>query len=293
MSAYRFIDAEKVNHSIRMLCRVLRVSRSWFYAWIGGRTWTRGHDSAAMVHIKAIHRRSRGTYGSPRIAAELRAQGIPIGRRRVARIMRDSGLSGTPKRRFKGSTTDSDHSNEVAPNLLDRKFEIGRANAVWVGDITYLPVSGGWVYLAVLIDLFSRKVVGWSMADNMETKLCLQALEQAVTTRQGAVGTMHHSDRGSQYASNAYKAALKKFGMVASMSRKGNCWDNAVAESFFGTLEQELVKGDCWDDIAAARNAVGDYIHCFYNQERRHSKLGYLSPVEFESINQTAGRQVA
>ena len=275
------------------MCRVLRVSRSSFYEWLRGRTWRPDKDAGTLAHIKAAHQASRGTYGSPRVVAELRAQGMKIGRRRVARLMSESGLSGTPKRRFKGTTTDSAHGLKVAPNLLDRQFTVASPNAVWVGDITYLPVADGWVYLAVLIDLYSRKVVGWSMADNMETELCLAALRQAVTTRRGAQGTMHHSDRGSQYASRAYTTALSDFGMVQSMSRKGNCWDNAVAESFFGTLEQELIKGRVWTDLAAAQDAVGDYIHRFYNQERRHSNNGHLSPVEFEAINQTAGRQVA
>jgi putative transposase len=293
VSVYRFIGAERANHSVRILCRVLCVSRSSFYEWCRGRTWQGEKDACALVHIKAAHRRSRGTYGSPRVAVELREQGLNIGRRRVARLMSENGLSGVPKRRFRGSTTDSAHTNPVAPNLLDRQFTVARPNEVWVGDITYLPVNGGWVYLAVLIDLYSRKVVGWSMADNMETQLCMKALQQAVNTRRGAAGTMHHTDRGSQYTSKAYTSALMSFGMVQSMSRKGNCWDNAVAESFFGTLEQELVQGGVWANLAAADNAVADYIHKFYNHERRHSKNDYLSPVDFEAHNQAAERQAA
>lgn len=290
---YRFIDAEKANHSIRTLCRVLEVSRSSFYEWAAGNTWTGKEDAALAVHVKAAHRRSRGTYGSPRITAELRDQGFPVGRRRVARLMRMHGLSGVPTKQFRGSTTDSEHELVVAPNVLDRQFKVEQPNQVWVGDITYLPVVGGWVYLAVLIDLFSRKVVGWSVRDNMETGLCMEALRKAVATRDGANGVLHHTDRGSQYASADYRAALASAGFTQSMSRKGNCWDNAVAESFFGTLEQELVKGGVFADLEATTKAVADYIHCFYNQERRHSTLGKVSPVAFENEHQAAGRQAA
>jgi transposase InsO family protein len=177
--------------------------------------------------------------------------------------------------------------------VVDRQFVVEQPNAVWVADITYLRVSRGWAYLAVLIDLFSRKVVGWALQDNMATSLCLNALRQAVTTRDLTEGAVHHSDRGSQYASKAYRQALQSAGMTQSMSRKGNCWDNAVAESFFGTLEQELVPDKPWPDLIAARKAVGDYIHQFYNHERRHSTLGQISPVAFETNHQTAERQVA
>lgn len=293
MSTYRFIAAEKANHSVRMLCRVLQACRSSFYEWLRGRTWLGRENAALLVHVKAVHRRSRGTYGSPRITAELQAQGMRVGRRRIARLMREHKVTGTPKRRFRGTTTDSSHTLEVAPNMLDRKFCVEKPNTAWVADITYLPVAKNWTYLAVLIDLFSRKVVGWALNDNMETSLCLDALQRAVATRGPVEGTLHHSDRGSQYASRAYRHALASAGMTQSMSRTGNCWDNAVAESFFGTLEQELVPNKPWPDLFAARKAVGDYIHHFYNNERRHSTLGQISPVAFETFHQTAGRQVA
>jgi transposase InsO family protein len=276
-----------------MLCRVLCVSRSSFYDWFDGRTWAGREDAALVVHIKAIHRRSRGTYGSPRIAAELREQGFCVGRRKVARLMREHRISGAPKKRFRGTTTTANPEAEVVPNVLARKFMVERPNSAWVGDITYLAVKGGWVYLAVLIDLFSRKVVGWAVRDNMATPLCLEALRQAVTTRQVVEGAIHHTDRGSQYTSQEYRAALDKAGLVPSMSRKGNCWDNAVAESFFGTLEQELVPDEPWDNLLAARRNVGDYIHRFYNPERRHSTLGNVSPIAFENIHQTACRQIS
>ena len=198
--------------------------------------------------------------------------------------MREHGLSGTPKRMFKGTTTDSSHTLAVAENVLQRDFRADAPNRLWVGDITYLLTRDGWVYLAVLIDLFSRKIVGWALASHMRTELCLDALRQATGTRQPPPGLVHHTDRGSQYASSAYQDALKCVGATASMSRKGNCWDNAVAESFFGTLEQELVNRleRPWATEGEARDALTDYIHRFYNPIRRHSVLGYRSPINFE-----------
>jgi transposase InsO family protein len=288
VTAYRFIDAEKAIWPVRIMCRALHISRSAYYDWKQARTTARGAaDARLRIHIKAIHRRSRGTYGVPRVLVELRAEGHQVGKERVARLMREQGLTGTPKRRYRPKTTDSDHDDRVAKNLLDRQFEAGSPNRAWVGDITYLPTRAGWVYLAVLIDLFSRKVVGWSLQKHMQTELCLEALHQAVAIRQPAAGMLHHTDRGSQYTSDDYQDALKAFGATPSMSRKGNCWDNAVAESFFGTLEQELVlqQEEVWANEIAARAAVGDYIHCFYNQQRRHSTLGQISPVEFEAAH--------
>lgn len=287
MTAYRFIDAEKAIWPVRAICRAVRVSRSAYYDWKQARTTEKAAEDAALsVHIKVIHRRSRGTYGVPRVLAELRAEGHQVGKERVARLMREQGLAGRPKRRYRPTTTDSDHDDRVAKNLLDRKFTATLPNQVWVGDITYLPTKRGWVYLAVLLDLYSRKVVGWSLQPHMQTELCLQALEQAVTTRQPGPGLLHHSDRGSQYTSDAYQGALEAIDATPSMSRKGNCWDNAVAESFFGTMEQELVLQEGpWDDEAGARTAVSDYIHGFYNQRRRHSTLGQISPVDFEAAH--------
>jgi len=286
VTAYRFIDAEKAIWPVRVICRALRVSRSAYYTWKqGGTTGRAASDATLSVHIKAIHRRSLGTYGVPRVLAELRAEGHQVGKERVGRLMREQGLTGTPKRRYRPTTTDSDHDDRVAENLLDRKFTASAPNQAWVGDITYLATKAGWVYLAVLLDLFSRKVVGWALQGNMRTELCLQALRQAVATRQPVDDLLHHSDRGSQYTSDDYQEELDRIGATPSMSRKGNCWDNAVAESFFGTLEQELVlqQQEVWDDETAARAAVADYIHGFYNQRRRHSTLGQLSPVEFEA----------
>jgi len=286
---YRFIAAEKANWSVRLMCRVLGVARSAYHDWEreGERRIVR-NNLRLLVHIRAIYRRSLETYGSPRITAELRAEGWRVGRHRVARLMRKHGLAGIPKKRFKGSTTDSDHENAVAPNLLNRKFHVESENKVWVGDITYLRTDEGWVYLAVLIDLRSRKVVGWAVDNHMRTSLISNALQMAIRLRSPLPGLIHHSDRGSQYTSSEYGAELEKIGAKASMSRKGNCWDNAVAESFFGTLEQELASRKKWRNLREARAAVGSYIHEFYNTQRRHSKLGYLAPAEFERTKELA-----
>ena len=197
--------------------------------------------------------------------------------------MRESGLSGIPQRTWRGTTTNSKHTSGISPNILKRNFTPDRPNVAWVGDITYLSVRKGWVYLAVLIDLFSRKVVGWAVQDTITAKLCVQALHRAKAVRGDLTGTLHHSDRGAQYASLEYRTALRRHGMVQSMSRKGNCWDNAVAESFFGTLKQELIKGKTWDTIDNLREDLSDYIHSFYNLNRRHSYNGHISQVDQEN----------
>ena len=293
MTTYRFIRSEEANHSVRLMCRVLDVARSCYYAWVDGQTHTGGGDAALLVHIKAIHRQHEGRYGAPRVTAELRGQGFVVNRKRVARLMREHGLVGRPRRVFRGTTTDSDHALPIAPNLLERHFDVSDPNTAFVGDITYLRTQDGWVYLAVLIDLFSRKVVGWAMDETMETALCQRALSRMLMTRKPLDGAIHHTDRGSQYASKAYRQAVEEAGMRVSMSRKGDCWDNAVAESFFGTLEQELVPEHPWRDIGEARKAVSNYIHRYYNQTRRHSTLGYLSPVEFELQYQASCEEAA
>jgi putative transposase len=283
VTTYRFIDAERATESVRHLCQVLGVSRAAFYEWKSEREPKRkSRDQSLVVHIKAAWRRGRKNYGSPRVTRELKAEGHAIGRRRVARLMREHGLKGAPNKRFRGSTTDSKHLAPVAPNLVNREFVVRKPDCLWVGDITYLPTRSGWVYLAVLIDLFSRKVVGWSLASHMRDELCLEALRRAVAARNPAHGLVHHTDRGSQYASNDYRKALSDIGAVQSMSRKGDCWDNACAESFFGTLEQELGGDVIWADETEARAAIGDYIHHFYNPVRRHSTLDYSSPVAYE-----------
>jgi transposase InsO family protein len=282
MSTYQFIDAEKANHSVRLMCRVLKVARSAFYTWLKA-VRTPAADKVLRVHIRAIHRRSHGAYGRPRVTQALRNEGFDVGPKRVARIMKEEGLSGVPKRRFRGSTTKSDHDSPIAENILNRDFTASSPNEKWVGDITYLPTTTGWIYLAVLIDLYSRKVIGWAIDSHMRVELCLRALRQATGLRMPAAGLIHHSDRGSQYASIAYTDALDAISAVPSMSRKGNCWDNAVAESFFGTLEQELVQGKVWSSLEAAKKSVSAYIHKFFNATRFHSSNGGRSPVDFEA----------
>jgi len=281
VTAFRFIEAEKANHTIRTMCRVLHVSRGGYYDW-RARPPAENGDRALVVHIRSIHRESHGTYGSPRVARALRGRGMVTNRKRVAQIMRDEGLQGVPRRRFRGSTTQADPAHPVAEDLLRREFSTDAPNEAWVADITYLPTLAGWAYLAVLIDLFSRKVVGWAVDDVINTELCLRALERAVAVRSPAAGLIHHSDRGCQYTSHSYQAALKQHGAVPSMSRKGNCWDNAVAESFFGTLKQEVPLEEPRLSVDDLRAAIGTYIHGFYNSKRLHSTNGYQAPADHE-----------
>lgn len=284
MTAYRFIDTEKANYRVTRLCSALSVSRSAYYAWTADRRRCRGTgDAALLVGIRAIHARSRGTYGRPRVYAELLAAGHEVGQRRVGRVMREHGIQGVPRRRFR-VTTDSDHSDAIAPNVLDRQFTTNAPNEAWVADITYVQVGSSWLYVAVVIDLFSRKVVGWDAAPHLRTDLCLSALRSAIATRQPEPGLLHHSDRGCQYASERYRGVLTEHGIECSMSRTANCWDNAVAESFFGKLKTELVHRRAFTSHADARDALGDYINGFYNAERRHRTLGQLSPVAFERL---------
>lgn len=278
------IAAERAWYSVALMCRCLKVSRSGFYAWLRSSPSKREvHDVELSERIREIHAKSRGTYGSPRIHQELRAQGCDVGHKRVERLMRKAGVAARfPRRR--PTTTVRDETDPVAENILDRQFKTDAPNEVWVGDITYVRTLEGWLYLAVLIDLFSRRVVGWSMADHLRTELPLGALEMALGHRHTETGVLHHSDRGCQYTSYDYQKELRLGGLTCSMSRAGNCHDNAVAESFFGTLEIELF----FDQPVPrtrdeARAAVHDYIEMFYNRERRHSTIGYLSPVEFEA----------
>ncbi len=279
---FRFIEAEKALYPIRLLCRCLAVSRSGYYAWRKRPVSARVQQDARLrVEISAAHSASRRTYGSPRILRDLREEGHRVSRKRVARLMRELGLEGRRKRRFR-ATTDSQHRFPVAPNLLKRDFDVEAPNTAWVTDITYLATLEGWLYLAVILDLFSRRVVGYAMSERIDRELVLEALREALAHRPGARDLVHHSDRGSQYASHDYREALDQAGIMCSMSRRGNCWDNAVAESFFGTLKVELLYELPLQTGRATRNAVADYIENFYNVRRRHSSLDYRSPVEFE-----------
>jgi transposase InsO family protein len=279
---FAFIAREKATYPVDLLCSVLGVSRSGFYASQGRPLAARDReDQQLAVHVAAAHRASRGRYGSPRVHRELRAQGQEVGRHRVARLMREQGLRARTKRRFQ-RTTDSQHGLPVAENVLDRQFTAPTPNTAWVSDITYLWTREGWLYLVVILDLFSRRVVGWALHDRITRQLAVDALTMALALRRPRAGLMHHSDRGSQYASADYQAVLAAHGVVCSMSRRGNCWDNAVAESFFSTLKMELAHEADWATHAAARADVTEYLEIFYNTQRRHSALGYLSPVAFE-----------
>ena len=278
---FQFVAAEKAHYGVALVCRCLAVSPAGFYAWHRRRPSDRADaDRRLALEIAAAHAESRRTYGSPRILRDLRAQGHRVSRKRVARLMRAQGLRGRRRCR-QPRTTDSRHPWPVAENVLDRAFDVAALNTVWAGDITYLATREGWVYLAVLIDLCSRRVVGYAMSEDLTRGVVLEALRQALARRPARRSLMHHSDRGSQYASQDYQAMLNVEGIACSMSRRGNCWDNAVVESFFGTLKTELEEM-VWRTRADAVTAVTDYIDVFYNRRRRHSSLGYLSPVDFE-----------
>jgi putative transposase len=290
---FAFIAAEKARYPVRVLCRTLAVSRAGFYAWHTRPPAPRTHqDQRLSVEIQAIHAESHQRYGSPRVHAELRDRGQRVGRKRVARLMRAHGLGARRRRRFR-ITTDSHHPLAVAPNVLARQFAVAAPDRAWVTDITYLWTQEGWLYLAVILDLFSRAVVGWAMSAQITRHLALQALTMALGRRHPAPGLLHHSDRGSQYASADYRHALRAHGIVCSMSRRGNCWDNAVAESFFATLKVELAHDATWATRGQARGEVFEYIEQFYNGQRRHSALDYLSPLTFERRWATAGNTTA
>jgi transposase InsO family protein len=247
-------------------------------------------DDALMAHIRISYEASDGRYGAPRVHRELRAQGTRVGPKRVARLMRTHGLVGRRRERPRGHTTQSNHAHPIAPNLLARQFDVtGVAiDRVWVSDITYVPTHAGWLYLAVVLDLASRRVVGWAMRATLEAELALSAARMAFAARHPGAGLIHHSDRGVQYAGSEYRGLLAAHGAVASMSRRGNCWDNAVAESFFATLELELIDHADWHTHREARNAIFHFIEGWYNPRRLHSTLGYVSPVSYEEQVRTA-----
>jgi transposase InsO family protein len=283
---FAFIDVEKASYPMRILCRVLQVSRSGYYAWRARKPSARNlEDERLRPKIAEAFKIGRGTYGSPRVRAELVDQGFEIGRKRVARLMRELGLQGVSPRKFR-VTTNSDHDHPIAENVLDRDFEASGPNKKWATDITYIYTGEGWLYLAVVMDLYSRRIVGWSTADHLKTELCLDALQMALDHRAGVEGLIHHSDRGVQYASDRYREALTAEGIECSMSRRANCWDNSVAESFFGTLKNELIYRRPWSTREEARDAIGEYIEIFYNRIRRHSTIGGMSPTKFEEMAQ-------
>ena len=267
------------------MCHVLEVAPSGYYAWRKrvAPCARQLADERLRLNIRLFHQASDGTYGAPRVLRDLRDDGIRVGQKRVARLMRQSGLVG--RRRWVGiHTTDSGHAYPLAPNLLARRFDAnGMAlNRIWVSDITYVPTREGWLYLAVVLDLASRRVVGWAMRDTLESELTLSALRMAIEARRPAPGLIHHSDRGVQYACTAYRDLLAGHQIEASMSRSGDCWDNAVAESFFATLELELIERATWATRTDARHAIFGFIQTWYNRKRRHSTLDYLSPMQYE-----------
>lgn len=278
-----FIEEHQRVYPVRVMCRVLKVSPSGYYAWRSRpRSRRSREDRRLQVLIRAIHRRSRCSYGAPRIHVELVERGIRCGRHRVARLMRDAGLQGARRRRYR-VTTDSHHVLPVASNRLAQQFTVKRPNQVWLADLTYLPTREGWLYLAAVMDLASRRIVGWATSDRIDQGLVLEALDRALESRCPEPGLLHHSDRGVQYAGLRYQGRLATAGLVASMSRKGNCWDNAPMESWFATLKIEYLQGRTLANRATARHGLFDYIERFYNRQRRHTRLGYLSPVQWEA----------
>jgi putative transposase len=283
VSAFRFIAAEKAHHPISVMCRMLEVSASGFHAWQRRPPSDRQLSDAWLLEkIRRIHAENRRVYGAPRVHAELRlAHGIRVGRKRVERLMIQDGLSGLiPKRR--GRTTIRVPGVRVAEDLVDRQFRPAAPNTLWVADITYLRTWEGWLYLAAVQDAYSRRIVGWSMADHMRSDLVVDALQMALARRRPEAGLIHHSDQGSQFVSLAFGQAAAEAGIARSMGSRGVCWDNAVAETFFATLKKELVHRRSWPEREELRREVFDYIEIFYNATRRHSTLGMLSPARYE-----------
>lgn len=279
---FQFIHDHRQGYPIGLMCRILEVSRSGYYAWRKRKPSARKMaNNVLLALIRLHHRQSRGSYGSPRIHAMLQREGIYCGRNRVARLMRRDGLQARRKRSYK-VTTQSNHCLPVAANVLNQQFTAEERNQVWLGDITYIATAEGWLYLAVLLDLFSRKIVGWSMQPYLKCQLVLDTLRMALQNRRPRPGLLHHSDQGSQYASDDYQTLLSSHQMIVSMSRRGNCYDCAPVESFFATLKTECIRGIVYPTRAAAKAALFDYIEVFYNRQRLHSQLGYLSPTEFE-----------
>lgn len=272
--------------SVRLMCRVLEVSASGFYAWRSRPASERSRSNERLkLHIRAVHSASKKRYGAIKVQKELNAQGVECGHNRVARLMRESDLRSKRGRKFR-VTTESDHCFPLARNELLRRFDLSmnkEIDRVWAADITYLSTAEGWLYLAVVMDLASRRVVGWSLDHRLERFLPLSALAMAMSMRRPERGLLHHSDRGSQYASGEYRNLLDDHGMIASMSRVGDCWDNAVVESFFATLKTELAADSKWQTREEAKRSIVDYIEGWYNRKRRHQTLGYLTPAEYEN----------
>jgi len=283
-------EDEQKTFPIESMCRALEVSTSGYYAWLHRKPSERSKRNAELTEkVQAAHDASRGTYGSPRVTKKLKNAGEKVSEKTVAKIMRESELVARRKRRFK-STTDSKHTKRIADNLLQRDFTAVAPNKVWVTDVTAVWTLVGWVYLAAIVDLFSRRVVGWAMSDSNDTALALAALDRALLLRKPPRGLIHHSDRGSPYGSDEYIARLDAAGILRSMSRKGDCWDNSVAESLFSTLEFECRGLHAFVDLGDAQCVIGEYLDGFYNTERMHSTIDYCSPIEYEVISALRGR---
>jgi transposase InsO family protein len=281
---YRFIEDHRGTWPVRVQCRVLAVAPGGYYAWRGRPPAARDHRRAALVvALKAAHQESKARYGSPRLHAELAARGHRCCVNTVAKLMRHHGLAAKTRRKFR-ATTDSAHDRPVAPNVLGRQFAAAAPNQRWVADLTYLPTREGWLYLAAVEDLYSRRVVGWSMGERLDSRLVVDALDMAVRQRLPGAGLVAHSDRGCQYASDHYRRLLAAHRITCSMSRKGDCWDNAPMESFFATLKKELTHHEDYQTRDDARASVFAYIEGFYNRVRRHSALGYVSPEAYEQV---------
>ena len=281
---FAFIQAQLGEYPTDMACQVLAVARSGYYAWRDRPLSRRQQRQAELaVKIQVVHAESRKVYGSPRVQRALVAQGTSVSPNTVAKLMRQHGLRAKTKRKFVPRTTDSAHDRPIAPNVLERHFAAAAPNRKWAGDITYIPTDEGWLYLAGVIDLHSRRIVGWSMADHLQTDLVADALGMALARRRPKAGLLHHSDRGVQYASDAYQTLLAQNHMQVSMSGKGDCWDNAVMESFWATLKTELVHHQHYATRNQARASIFEYIEVFYNRQRLHSSLGYVSPETFEA----------
>lgn len=279
---YQFIAKNLSTWPISIMCRVLKVSRSGYYAWRRRPIATRGKENIILEkRIEEIYWKHEKRYGSPRICDALRKEGRTCGRNRVARLMRKKELAAQGKRKFR-ATTNSRHNQPVHPNLLERNFTVPAPNQVWTGDITYIATAEGWLYLAVVIDLFSRRVIGWAFGNRIDAELVVKALQMAIVSRKPKKGLIFHSDRGSQYASHLFQKVLAQFGLQPSMSRKGDCWDNAPTESFFATLKKELIRNLIYFTRRLAMTDVFRYIEAYYNTIRSHSTLGYDSPAQFE-----------
>jgi putative transposase len=285
VTVFGFIAAKRAEHSVKTMCRVLEVSRSGFHAWARREPSARALEDLRLTErIREIHRENRKVYGSPRIHAELRlADGVRVGRKRVERLMRQAAITGMVRRK-RGRTTISVPGVRVCEDLVDRAFLAAAPDRLWVADITYLRTWEGWLYLVAVQDIYSRRIVGWSMADHMRTELVTDALQMALAKRRPAPGLIWHSDQGSQFVSLAFGQQARAAGIAQSMGSRGDCYDNAVAESFFATLKKELIHGRSWPSKAELRTEVFEYIEVFYNRRRRHSTLGFLSPAQFETI---------